>query len=444
MHLEHVKFSFEVQLVTDAHVGDGRRTTMSALRPRHQVEEADSEVATIIRDYRGRPTLPSTALKGALRKANLHHMSADEVDRFFGSVKSAEEGAMGLFALYAGEWDASQSPGAGSLPYWDGEKSSWIATRVAISREHGAVEHMKLFNMEMMPAGGVFRVSGVWFGSLEAAETNLPRLLAPFALDAGLSVGAGTRLGQGAVRFKRREGQLFLNVTRFVAETGEVETKAVSRPLTIRPPVKVETSATLSLFCQGPFLSVDPSMLKGANSTNRINALKRDDDTPVLHLSSIAGAIRSRAAWISACRGFGEDNRFRKPGSWSHVSELTPVERLFGVGGWRGLLRLSQPEMIAARAHRDLTSIAIDRFSGAVIDAALFAYEVFTGVELTVTLTLERRCAKDGTEVPQEIDLQLYDALLSDLEGDVLMLGHATNRGFGWFDVQSVKRSEAA
>lgn len=448
MLLEHVKFSFEVELVADAHIGDGARMPLKQLRPKFQFErdaaEADSEVATLVRDYRGAPTLPPTALKGALRKTLLRQMHADEVDLFFGSTKSETDGAMGQFALYAGEFMVHVADGSSALPYWNDQENSWVSTRVALSRKHGAAEHKKLFSKEMLAAGSVFKVSGVWFSTLERAKVNLPRILEPLANAEGLTIGAGMRLGQGALRLRNKTGQVLLQQVRFVPETGKVEDRVLADRLTIEAGKVFETSAQIQLYCPGPFLSVDSTAERGRNQANLVRALKRNQDTPALQLSSIAGSLRSRAAWISAAKGWGGDDRFRKPSSWTSVEQLSPVERLFGVAGWRGLLRLSQPQLLSASAHRELTSNSLDRFTGAVLDAALFSYEVFTGVELDLKLILERRVGANKLMVPLKEDIELYDALLDDLKDDVLMLGHATNRGFGWFDVKSINRFEAA
>ncbi|CAH0343036.1 RAMP superfamily CRISPR-associated protein [Rhizobium sp. CECT 9324] len=445
MFLEHVRFSFDVELLTDAHIGNGGSLPLKAMRPGHIVdgEQADVEVATIARDDAGDPAIPATSLKGSLRKALISQMHRNELDHLFGSIKSDAEGAMGQFSFYAGVWDSKSVGDHLALPYWEAVAGSWIATRVAISRQHGAAEHMKLFSSEMLPACSVFRIDGIWFDTLERAQTHLPRILSPLGAREGLPIGAGSRLGQGGLRMRKADKQVALSVTRFVAETGNVETRSVKENLTVRAPSTTQPSATLKLTCEGPFLSVDQSRKKGTNEANRILALKRDQDTPALYLSSISGALRSRAAWLSACEGLGGDERFRKSSSWSDACELTPVERLFGVGGWRGLLRLSQPKLISAKGHRDLTSVAIDKFSGAVLDSALFSYEVFTGVELELSLMLEQRIDKHGTSVPFEVDKRLFEILLNDLAGDVLLLGHATNRGFGWFAVDAIQRQEA-
>jgi len=219
-------------------------------------------------------------------------------------------------------------------------------------------------------------------------------------------------------------------------------TKASAAVLTISAKKAVSTPVVLKLACPGPFASVDPVHKHGVNDGNKIRALKRYNNMPVLHLHSIMGALRSRTAWVATINGLGGDDRFGKPVSWESPLDLSPVERLFGVAGWRGILRISVKGAVTATGRQDMTSIAIDKFTGAVLDSALFTREVFTGVELAVNLTLETRTSapdkdKETISVPTQEDRELLKLLLDDLNGDVLMLGHATNSGFGWFNVKA-------
>ncbi|SNY91606.1 CRISPR/Cas system CSM-associated protein Csm3, group 7 of RAMP superfamily [Cohaesibacter sp. ES.047] len=445
MLLEYIRFSFELELASDCHIGDGKDKALAELRPLMENLSTDvdggkleTRVATIVRAYDGSPCLPSTSLKGALRKQHELQMAKGELEGFFGAIKEGDEGAMGTFALYAGKLKGTDDSVAVGLPYWEMKEQTWIATHVAISRETGTAEHMKLFNQEMLPAGAVFEIEGVWFGTLDEARDGLAVLLAPFATRDGLSIGSGIKHGLGAFRFSKNKEQVLLKQTRFLPATGVVEEMVPKGTLTIQPQGKGQERINLKLFCDGPFLSVDPARRKGENTAkNCIKALKRNDKTPVLHIHSLVGALRARAAFLSECEGYGGDRRFRKSSEWTSPVELTSVERLFGVGGWRGLVRFSQPESAGAQEKGSLTSIAIDRFSGSVLDSTLFEHEVFVGVELDVSLLLEKRTSPDGVEYPTREDRKLFMLLLEGLQGDVLMLGHATNRGFGWFNVET-------
>lgn len=439
--LEHVRFTFQVHLTTDTHIGDGREVRLSELCPNApratlaDNRDADPRIATIARDHAGKPTLPATALKGALRKALTASLPPDEILALFGVIKEDGGGAMGRFAFYAGKMEqAGRSQG---LPYAEYLTDTWLATHVAISRRTGAADPMKLYTIELVPAGTVFEVCGVWFGTLDDAKTGLATLLAPLATPEGLTIGAGGRTGLGAMKLSA--GSLTLTRTAFDAATGMVRTEAAGG-LAIKGGAVAPPDATLKLRCRGPFATVDPTPRRGDNRGNVIHALKRDDETPVLHAETVAGALRQRAAWLSAVNGWGGDDPFRKPDTWTDPAELTPVERLFGVGGWRGLLRISAPKDVTAKAADELTSISIDRFSGAVLDSTLFTHEVFVDVSCSVDLRLDRR---PGVALADR-DRDLLKLLVEDLHKDSLLLGHATNRGFGWFDVDATLSGDLA
>ena len=108
---------------------------------------------------------------------------------------------------------------------------------------------------------------------------------------------------------------------------------------------------------------------------------------------------------------------------------LTRTERLFGVAGWRGLVRLGNVALSGGeRMSRQGTGIALDRFSGAVLDGKLFFSDAWTGLTLTFTLGL------DPDRPRGEEDEVLLDVLVAEIQEEGLQLGHGTNRGFGWFD----------
>jgi hypothetical protein len=238
-----------------------------------------------------------------------------------------------------------------------------------------------------------------------------------------------------------------LTATRFDASKGAIVVDATLPPLTIPAPARAPETIRLALSCQGPFASVDPDASHthrgGRTNTNKIFALRRSKDVPVIHPTSIAGSLRARAAWLCAAQGLGHDNRFLEP-RWKSPGELSPVQRLFGVAGWRGLVRIARLSPISAMLARELTSIALDRFSGAVLDGALFVHEVFAGVTFDLDLVLDERRFSDGKSYPVDVDRKLLEDLIVDIAHDGLLLGHGTNRGFGWFEVTVSRDRRAA
>ncbi|WP_413204158.1 RAMP superfamily CRISPR-associated protein [Rhodospirillum sp. A1_3_36] len=468
--LSHVRFSFTLVVDTDLHIGDGRMCPLETLRPGlsrrrtaddpAQAEDTGPLVKTIVRDHDKRPILPATSLKGVLKEALTGSLDKAEIDRLFGTITGGkhdkdgktdkrdktDSGQMGRFTFHAAVLDRSDSPSTFSgLPYFDDTAGTWVATHVAISRNDGTADPRKLFNMEMVPAGGRFLVDGIWFGDMEDAKLSLPRLLAPLRRPDGVSIGSGGRIGRGRVSLGRA-ADVRLWETAFNPKTGLVDTTPGKSPVILTVPKTAMDGAVkiLDFTCDGPFASVDPSPRPGDNRGNLIRSLGRDDARPVIHPDGVSGALRSRAAWLSALHDLGGDDRFRKPETWADPEELTPVERLFGVTGWRGLLRQSFIKQPVAAEHTHYTSVALDAFTGGVLDSTLFEHEVYVGVSFSLALSLDRRVDDDNTPMVTQGDRNLLELLLDDVTGDVLPLGHATNRGFGWFSVTHASPERSA
>ena len=127
------------------------------------------------------------------------------------------------------------------------------------------------------------------------------------------------------------------------------------------------------------------------------------------------------------------DDRFRVLADNVDPGMLTRTERLFGVTGWRGLVRLGDVALKGGKrmsAKGDgIAGISLDRFSGAVLDDRLFFGDAWTGLTLTFTIGLE------PNRHSGERDEALFDALIAEIQGEGMQLGHGTNRGFGWFEL---------
>lgn len=298
---------------------------------------------------------------------------------------------------------------------------------------------------------------------LEALGTVLAALQS-----ADWTMGKGQADGQGRVRLSGALTwkTLSLNHDGFGLRRLDKPPESVTRPVPPPSPAPAWT-ATIHLRCPGPFMILDSSHDPRAAERTRderergkgvgdphdpelaqLKAQRRGLDRPLVPGTAVSGALRARAEWLAALArhraaveaGQAPPPRPEAPEPVLHprdTARLTAVERLFGVTGFRGLLTLNLQEPPTATRWTQ-TSVKLDRFSGAPIDGALFSSAAFLGVSLTLTLTLESRRTRDeaGTEVtltPTDDDLRLAKALVMDIGKNGLMLGHATNRGYGWF-----------
>jgi hypothetical protein len=110
------------------------------------------------------------------------------------------------------------------------------------------------------------------------------------------------------------------------------------------------------------------------------------------------------------------------------ADEDDPVKELFGTDGRRACVEIRNLTVSEAASEK-VTSLKVDRFTGAPVHGALFTTDTFTGTRLSFDLVLTKR-----QKVPREDAEALWEKLLEDIRKRGLELGHGTNKGFGWFE----------
>jgi CRISPR/Cas system CSM-associated protein Csm3 (group 7 of RAMP superfamily) len=462
----------ELLLLSALHVGTGATRPLGPAPPGSN--ERGPDVATIARDHRHQPYLPGTTLKGLLRRIGEAVLKPPDLVRaLFGEIKGDDSGAMGA-VLVRGATLKTPGEAAGmpytALPDSGLGKGEFIAARTSIDRASGTAAHNRLFFAEMLAPGAQFAFSLLLEvrrardqSPAQAAASATERLNALLLVLGTLSgtdgwpVGRGQADGQGRVRLNAKPA-----IERMEIKTdGRIhyETITVALPSAKRPEPVGQWQITL--HCEGPFMIADSSHRRLENDKDRDDLVKKDaadpaaaqlsaqrsgEREPLVPGPSLMGALRTRAEWLNAL-AHHRASPGGKPGA-AHASlaeagddpnNLAPVERLFGVTGFRGLLALEALKVDKAEPWT-LTSVRLDRFSGAPLDQALFASAGFIDVNLHVTLALVgRRSAAGGEVVPDAQDIALMQALLNDLRDNGLLLGHAINRGFGWFTCTAIK-----
>ena len=449
--LGFVCFKAELELETDLHIGDGSEAPLNLKRTRtprsDRQGEPESTYMTIVRNAAQIPIIPGTALKGVLRASVAARHDESVAGRLFGAIKAADEssdssgssgstGHIGRITFYA-----SRQCQQGKIPDLPEScrPSTAIATHVAIGRKYGVAEEQKLFNREIVPAGARFRLEGVVRG-VNDVKADLKIALAP--LVAGIELGRGISKGNG--RLKLANGRVDIKLRSLDVAGPEPEiTESDWCELRIpcvgaAAPVK---RVDFSLQCPGPFLSHDPDR-RVQGQDNVLFALRRDNSRPVLWPESLYGVLRERCAWLAASDSVGDgcrdgEERFTPLSADKDAKTLGRTGRLFGVPGWRGLVRIESLRLASGRRLRNcdtdssggIAGISIDRFSGAVLDTGPFFTDAWVALSLTFTLTLNRRAC-----CPYQEDIDLFRNLVDHVRCDGLLLGHGVNRGYGWFD----------
>lgn len=409
---------------------------------------APQEAAAIALDGEANPYIPATTLKGALRAA----YGGEDADTLFGTVSENRDG-IASGAIGAVLFDHAFSTGT---------KARVIERRrTAIDPRRGAAEQNKLFAGQIA-IGTTFTlelsiaVAAVASGPdrFTQAARRLAPLLAPLA--GGVAVGAGTRTGLGRLTYAGIEKAEVLALHEEALQWREDRAlhalidQAITRACDAAP-----TPIRLTLEAELDYISIDTALDRGNSGDVQIKlAREADGKAPLLTGASVMGALRSRAAWLAEIdwlrgnhAGFvpptrnrethPADDRFRDFDlNKQSLDQLSSVERLFGVSGWAGLVRIAVLEIVHAGETCRRVNVAIDRFSGGALDTALFHTELSRGPRWALGLVLEPAGRRPHwAEAMQKTDQALLARLIEDLAANGLTLGHGASKGLGWMKV---------
>ncbi len=441
-----------LHVLSPLHLGSGGARSITNLRGAGD-NTPPPDVAAIARDGKGTPYLPAPSIKGVLRREaeSLFGHKDNGVKSLFGTIRrdsgaTAEDGRKGLVDFRGAS--ASHLPPVREAPYADRATGGDIAqgalgpgvfvlARTAIDHATGTAADHRLFFREAVAPGVQFPLRADI--DLRGREADPDRqqqplndflaVLARLAAEEGVSFGASQADGDGRLRLDPaslvvRRRHLAKDGT-FAAETFPC---TLPPPRAKRQPARVES---FRLHCPGPFLVVDSSRLRKSGeetdkATPHLAPQTLNGSQPYIGGASIAGALRSRAAWLQQLDRRVPDND-RADGV--EPQQLSPVQRLFGVTGFRGLVTLRVTAVEGARLW-NVMSVKLDRFSGAPMDNQLFKTRAYIGTWLSFQLELGARGEKTA---PSTEDTELFEALCGDVRTNGLELGHGTSKGFGWF-----------
>lgn len=424
MFADRAEVTFTLKTLTSLHVGTGEFKPMGAQEGSNDA----GRYAAIVRDHQGLPYIPATTIKGVMRRLAEDYFADDAViDALFGTIKGSKSGsgAMGKLLFRAGLC-RGDLPRTDAMPFAKEAvgKGAYIAAHTAIDGASGVAEDHKLFMQEMVPPGVGFAVSMTLldFGHREEASLRALTELLAIAMRDGLSLGKSQADGQGQMAISEVSiKHLRLGPDGMLKEAKKDVVRAASTDVARLSAVQTHA---FEFECAMPFAVVDSSV-KGAgreqarkSGTVQVAAQKLRDGMPLVHGSSIAGVLRARAVWLSRLMAL---NGKLPP-------ESPVVEELFGTSAWKALVEIRNLKVSEAREEK-ITSLRVDRFTGAPVFGALYTTAAFTGVRLSFTLTLKSR-------PPLEISEQakaLFARLVEDIRENGLQLGHGTNKGFGWF-----------
>ncbi|MFZ1413759.1 MAG: RAMP superfamily CRISPR-associated protein [Defluviicoccus sp.] len=463
MFADRFEITGTLTLDSALHIGCGN------ILPKRETDSADAaepSLSLVCRAEGGRPIIPGTSLKGALRALLPDPRLGAEL---FGMISEHREeaGQIGRLWLRPAPWVSGPDDRALKDLRRAGDRArpdAFTRARTRIDRVSGTAEEHLLFNAEVLPPGATFTFNALWFvdDAAQPSQREMDNLVTVLRLlTGGISLGRGSRTGDGRLHLLPQG--LKLTGLRLCSDTGElipIDT-ATADAVTHRvyqamtpPAATVEAGVkTLRFACDGPFISVKERQRGRVAPGQKAKPIEPlcCDGKPMLWPTSVLGGLRARAAWLAERERLQEylrkhdyapgrsanadlDDRNRVVRTLKDVKALSSVERLFGVTGWRGRLAIRSVKWVSGVYDDDspaLTSVSIDRFTGGGRDGALFTTKTVLDPVFDVSLAIER------SDCLTPADHDLFELLIEDLtaEGNVLFLGHGAAKGFGWFTV---------
>lgn len=476
--LDYCLFNFELELISDTHVGDGSTAPLKELcctsdsrkqafdRLRQIAGEQGFEGTTrlLSRDKDRRPVIEATSLRGALRSALLEY-DQELARKLLGyedltSRKTANPEDSGRLWIFGGKLTLLSEPGACErLPFWAPNEYSFIMTGNARDRDLGAVRHGMLYATEYLPAGLRFSYEVVFRGTRDEFEDMVPAFFDLLSSEGALEIGGQTGYGNGRVRVVdsavdveyhyydvRVSGFGKPEHFSFTIGAGECQTSASTEKCSYY---------SLDLKCPGPFFIVDPSVDEqrgdgGSDEKIDHHVLHRARNEPYLSGKAVLQALRSAAARLeleealeeSGPGQFDYDNLALKADDpFRHVTRYEDVKtrtaRLFGQPGWGKRVKVdSMSRMNSDELSYEAESIQLDSFTQAPIDGALLSFRADANVKFQVQVRFDGRRYPEGEEGTRDQDQAFLERVIGRATEDGLELGHSVGSGFGWFDVR--------
>jgi len=376
----------------------------------------------------GRAQLPGTSLAGALREMVCGQRGGDVADDWFGRVlPGTDEDAR-----------ASRVWVLGSRRLDDVDNQVLSSTR--IDRARGAAADNTLRTEEVLPAGSRFEVFLRWDDAAGGEVGDLAGLVAGWRP----LIGRGVSRGRGrCVVESVRHGTLRLDdpddLLLWLTLHGPKLAREVlrARGVTVEPTGPPGDGVPAERLFRVPVTIIGPWRIgTGAKpergSREKLPLLRAwPGGPPVVPGTAVKGLLRSRAEFILRSVGMTP-----LPCEAGACGSCWTCE-VFGHGGGadeesaavgrRAAVRFAD-SMVGSPVPAERTHIAIDRFTGGVLDGALYTTEVLEGGTFAIEATL---LPGETSGQRREEIAGLLRLVLEDLNDGIIGMGGGTTRGYG-------------
>lgn len=418
----------------------------------------DVQDQPVIRDAFGNWIIPGSSVAGSLRSI-ARGLDPKLADRLFGYQEGDTPHASlvwcedALFLDYDGKPCLAKIL-AGETPLFRQEEGPFIRDHVALGLETGAAKKGAKFDAEFVPAGSRFlletRCDG-WDRRLSDEEKEFFTALCGEILAGNLSLGGKAGLGYGHYRALEHS---FTEIDLFEPEgmnawlgLDPYALKLPGKPLQTGAATRARAKTGLDGWLEVPLECAGPILIGGGASRGHDGEDEADilfaltprleygetgkvTWTPALPASSLRGVLRHGIHDILtalACpkeKGAAILNRI-----FGHVD---------GESAAQGKLEIEDSVLSCPETPWQFVQhVAIDRFTGAALDGALFSEEPCWGKGVKTVLRLRAR------ELAAHEAALLFHALF-DLFDGVLTVGSGANRGNGRLGVPGWAENPAA
>lgn len=416
-----------IEAATPLAVGSGEKNIIT-----------DAVVAT---DVNGLPYIPGTSLAGVLRHA-IAERDKEKAEQIFGSQEMGSEIIISD-AVLVGE-DGIAIDGLrcdNDNEFYQRYKNLPIRQHVRIGH-NGATSNTGKFDGEIVYKGSRF-IFDIELQSIEARDAELLSIISEMTSDT-FRVGSGTRNGYGAIKIVDVKEQCF-DLTKkesLVAYTEQSASLASSFKGTSVNITKTQSSGTkynltikpadFFLFGSGQGDS-DADMTPVEEDVVVWNNGKPSfcSETVLIPATSLKGALAHRTAYYyNKLQGVFADNMTEDEFNLHTGDNNVAVKELFGNatnGITRGNVIFSDILEQTNVLYKVLPHVAIDRFTNAPIDGALFQEKVSSAdKEFFTVITIAKEISTPNV-------MEAFELALLDLCKGMLPLGGGVNRGNGRF-----------
>lgn len=425
----------------------------------------------VVRDANGLPAIPASSLAGVLRHAYERAHGKQAADQLFGFLGSESAGD-GQVSWLSVDWalvhDSANLPheglyeGAEHDPLLSSlqETKPIVRQRVRLNARGCASDHGK-FDVTLLPAGLRYTAwISYWCDGSGNSQKTWQRLIS--LLDQGeLRLGHGTRQGYGLFQIIRlhegrwdlRDHQQFQGylkrprLRKDLQQLDAVKRSGQSQEIVFSMPLQAESYWRIG-GGETSLLTIDSGTVSLLPVSER-RVIWQDNQAeyglqpqPVLTGSAVKGALRHRVAYHYRCLTGLFADELSLDESLPEAEQCPAVTALFGFAQDDQADQSDHPQATAGLLivddvtldHIDVRNIMhnrVDRFTGGVINGALFTEQVLWQTPLVLKITVLPR-----PDAP--VDPQVRQALFRTLE-DVaqgrLPLGAGGSRGLGVFCV---------